>query len=82
MHNEDLQVRVQGVMEKIKMTKNKAEKIIEANNQLLEKFENAVIKMEGQESYINTQAIELQLVKEQQVLRDHYYPKIAEIEDQ
>lgn len=64
------------------MTKNKAEKIIEANNQLIAKFENAVIKMEGQESYINTQAIELQLVKEQQVLRDHYYPKIAEIEDQ
>ena len=64
------------------MTKNKAEKIIEANNQLIAKFENAVIKMEGQESYINTQAIELQLVKEQQVLRDHYYPKIAQIEDQ
>ena len=32
MHNEDLQVKIQHVMDKIKQTKNKAEKIIEANN--------------------------------------------------
>ena len=54
MHNEDLQVKIQHVMDKIKQTKNKAEKIIEANNQLIVKFENAVVKMEGQESHINT----------------------------
>lgn len=34
-------------MEKIKAQKNNTEKIIEANNQLIVKFENAVIKMEG-----------------------------------
>jgi hypothetical protein len=34
-------------MDKIKKTKNTAEKIIEVNNQLIVKFENAIVRMEG-----------------------------------